>query len=63
MDTDRPTGIRDLYQRLAHRLGDPHTTEHAIMECLGQILWEAQRAQALPDEGRYLDCIRRIFPR
>ena len=62
VETDRPTGIRDLYRRLAHRLGDPNATEHAIMECVGQTLWEAQRAQALHDEGRYLDCIRQLFP-
>ena len=56
--TGRPTGIRELHQGLCARTGDPHEAEHELMECLAEMIWEAQRAQRLPDEAAYLDCVR-----
>ena len=58
---DRPAGIGDLYRRLTIRSGDPHAAEHRMMECLGRMLWEAQRAGRMPDETDYLDCLRRLL--
>ncbi len=60
VSTDRPAGIGGLYQRLAQRLGDVHEAEHRLMECLGQMLWESQVEQRLPDEQAYLECVRRL---
>ena len=57
---DRPAGLRDLYQRIANRLGDPHAAEHAMMDCLGVALWEAQRSNRAPDEAAYLECLRKL---
>ncbi len=28
------------------------------MECLGEALWLAQRNQTMPDETKYLDCLK-----
>ncbi|WP_428603485.1 DUF1841 family protein [Sedimenticola sp.] len=56
--TDRPTGIRQLYQKVVMQAGDRHQAEHRMMECLGKMLWEAQRDNRMPDEQAYLDCIR-----
>jgi hypothetical protein len=61
VSTDRPQGIGELYRRLCSRLGDAHAAEHQLMECLGQMLWEAQSANRMPDETAYLDCIRRLL--
>ena len=58
--TDRPSGVRTLYAGLLPRFGDAHRLEHALMECLAETMWEAQRAGGGPDEGRYLNRIRRI---
>ena len=58
---DRPAGIRTVYQQLCQRIGDPHTVEHQMMECLGETLWEAQRNGVEPDEGRYLERLRRLL--
>lgn len=58
--TERPAGIGELYRQLASRKGDPHEAEHLMMECLGQMLWEAQRSGTMPDETAYLDCVRRL---
>lgn len=55
---DRPAGIVAAYRALLLRLGDPHTVEHHMMECLGQALWEAQRAGRAPDEAAYLNCLK-----
>ncbi len=56
---DRPAGILDIYQKLVQQKGI-HETEHAMMECLGQTLWNAQRHDAMPDENAYLACLRQL---
>jgi len=56
--TDRPAGIANVYRALAARCGDPHAAEHQMMEALAETLWEAQGAQAAPDEARYLQRLR-----
>ncbi|MEJ2604583.1 MAG: DUF1841 family protein [Gammaproteobacteria bacterium] len=58
--TDRPAGIRGIWQRLANRLADSHEAEHRMSECLGEALWEAQRAGRAPDEAAYLEALRRL---
>ncbi len=60
LGADRPSGIRDAYRRIAESHGDSHAAEHAIMECLGVTLWEAQRAGRAPDEQRYLTCLKKL---
>ena len=56
---DRPAGIRDIHSRLCRRLG-VHDAEHAMMECLGQALWQAQRDGRPPDEQAFLECLRSL---
>ena len=58
--TDRPEGVRELYVRLLPRYPDAHRLEHALMECLAETLWDAQREGKAPDEVRYLGRVRRI---
>jgi len=63
LSIDQPPGIRAAYQRLAERRGDAHAAAHDVMECLGEVIWAAQRAgQALPPDemsARYLECVAR----
>lgn len=63
LSIDQPPGIRAAYVRLAQRRGDAHRAAHDVMECLGEVVWAAQRAgQALPPDemsARYLDCLAR----
>jgi Domain of unknown function (DUF1841) len=56
---DRPPGVRELHRQLQARYGDVHRAEHALMEALGEALWQAQRAGKPPDEGYYLALARR----
>ena len=58
--SDRPNGITLLYRQLVMQTGDAHHAEHQLMECLGQMLWEAQRAGRMPDEHAYLECVRKL---
>ncbi len=55
---DQPSGIKAAYAALRRTL-DVHDAEHAIMECLGETLWRAQRNNAPMDGEAYLDCVRR----
>lgn len=57
--TDRPAGINAIYQRLTAAKGQ-HQAEHAMMECLGQSLWNAQRIGVAPDENEYFDCLKKL---
>ncbi len=58
--TDRPPGLRKLYAKLLPRFADAHRLEHALMECLADTLWDAQRTGGIPDEARYLSRVRRL---
>ena len=58
--TDRPPGVLALYRALLETVGDPHALEHRMMECLGQILWTAQRSNLPPDEEAYMECLWKI---
>lgn len=57
--TNRPAGIADVHRALLTALGDAHEAEHAMIECLGEALWQAQRAGRVPDEAAYLESLRR----
>ena len=63
LSTDRPTGIVDAIRALLARVQDAHAVEHQVMECLGQSLWEAQRAGQAPDEAAYLRCVQGLARR
>jgi len=52
--TKRPAGIDAIHARLSRKRG-LHEAEHAMIEVLATILWEAQRAGRAPDEMRYLE--------
>ena len=56
---NRPVGIREIHNKLSNRLG-VHDAEHAMMECLAEALWRAQRDNTVPDEAAYLECLKRL---
>ncbi|HSR62543.1 MAG TPA: DUF1841 family protein [Gammaproteobacteria bacterium] len=58
--TDRPPGIRAIYTRLLEKFSGQHNLEHRMMECLGEVLWTAQRNNSLPDETAYLESLKKI---
>lgn len=58
--TDRPSGIADVFARLAKRLGDPLAAEHAMLEPLAETIWESQRTGRMPDEQVYLERLKAL---
>ena len=55
---DQPPGIRAAFLALAGKRGE-HEAHHEIMECLGQMLWSAQRNGTPPDGASYVECVRK----
>lgn len=60
LSTNRPDGIREAYQRIYQQTGNEHDAEHRIMDCLGEIMWQAQRNQTPPDEQAYLKMLQEL---
>ena len=60
---DQPPGIVAAFRLLASRATDEHDAAHEAMECLGEIVWKAQRGSGPADAAaigaEYLDCLRR----
>ncbi len=56
---DRPPGVRAIHARLCAR-SDAHAAEHRMIECLAEVLWQAQKSGRMPDEQAYLAALERI---
>jgi hypothetical protein len=56
---DQPRGIRQAVELLAARRNSLHDAHHEAMECLGQMLWDSQRAGRPPDGDAYVACVQR----
>ncbi len=61
ISTDRPAGIRKLYQQLQAKFSETHETEHQMMECLTESLWLAQRNNQAPSEDDYLLSLKQLL--
>ena len=59
LSIDQPPGIRAQFERIAVARGDRHEALHALLDCLGETLWRAQRDSGAPDTQAYLECLRR----
>ena len=58
LSIDQPPGIRDAVDTLARRRGSAHDARHDVMECLAEMVWQAQRNARPFDNDAYLDCLR-----
>lgn len=56
---DQPRGIRQAVELLTARRDSLHDAHHEAMDCLGQMIWESQRAGRPPDGAAYIDCVQR----
>ena len=55
---DQPPGLRAQFERLREAHGE-HDALHAVLDCLGETMWQAQRMNAAPDGEAYVECVRR----
>lgn len=56
---DQPPGIRAAVEALARRHDSVHDARHDVMDCLAEMIWNAQRHGSAFDNAAYLDCLRR----
>ncbi|MDD2879577.1 MAG: DUF1841 family protein [Rhodoferax sp.] len=56
---DQPRGIRQAVELLTHQRDSLHEAHHEAMDCLGQMIWESQRAKRAPDGEAYVACVQR----
>jgi hypothetical protein len=56
---DQPRGIRQAVELLTAKRDSLHDAHHEAMDCLGQMVWESQRAGRPPDGAAYIDCVQR----
>ena len=56
---DQPHGIVAHFERLRAARRDAHAALHALVECLGEVVWQAQRRGTGPDAAVYLACLER----
>jgi Domain of unknown function (DUF1841) len=63
LSIDQPHGSVAAFRRLLARSGDEHAAAHEAIECLGEVVWNAQRstmpADAAAINAAYLDCLQR----
>jgi len=63
VETDQPRGMRAAFEQVRNKLGDPLEAEHQVMDCLGEVLWRAQRDGRPPNEQALLECIKGLARR
>ena len=59
LSIDQPPGIRAQFDRIRAARGDEHAALHVVLECLGEVVWNAQRHGTPPDAALYIACLER----
>ena len=54
----QPAGIVELFDSARRKLGETGA-EHLFVDCLGEMMWQAQRARRAPEPAALLPCVRR----
>ena len=57
LSINQPVGICERFARLQKNNGSEHAAAHQMMECLAEMIWQAQRTQSAPDAAIYFDCL------
>lgn len=58
LSIDQPPGIRAHFQNLLEKCGATHDALHITMDCLAEMIWQAQRNQTGPDSELYFNCLK-----
>ncbi|MFN7093877.1 MAG: DUF1841 family protein [Burkholderiales bacterium] len=57
LSINQPVGIKPLYAELCDQAGDEHQAQHELMDCIAEMLWQAQYSHNNPDATIYFKCI------
>jgi Domain of unknown function (DUF1841) len=58
---NQPPGIREVAEKLTQKVGSKHEAQHLMMECLGQVMWEAQREGGQLSPEKYLEALKKLI--
>lgn len=59
ISVDQPRGVKAAFLALAHQSNSEHEAHHQMMECLGEMIWKAQRNGTAPDGDAYIESLRK----
>ena len=54
---DQPSGIRERYEQLLKLHGNVMNAQHDIMDCLAEMIWQAQRQGREYSPAVYFNCL------
>ena len=54
---DQPAGVRGHHQVLTKKYSSVADAEHEMMDCLAEMIWQAQRNKSAPDAAVYMACL------
>jgi hypothetical protein len=58
---NQPPGIKEIAEKLSQKVGSMHEAQHLMMECLGQVMWEAQREGLSLNPEQYLETLKKLI--
>ena len=59
--TDRPQGIRAIFEEFCRKSQDPHQAKHGMMEQMAEMMFQSSKGQVL-DDKKYLQGLRALIP-
>jgi hypothetical protein len=54
---NQPHGVKKFHEDLSRKFGSALGGEHEMMDCLGEMIWHAQRNRTAPDAQIYFACL------
>jgi uncharacterized protein DUF1841 len=60
VSTNRPKGIRPIYQKMLKKYGDKTLAEHKLMDCLAKVLVDSYQKNEDASEEAYLAALSRL---
>ncbi|MBT0960734.1 DUF1841 family protein [Denitromonas iodatirespirans] len=59
LSINQPPGLKPAFAQLQLRRGNRHDALHDVLECLGEVMWKAQRDRQPPDGAAYVQAVRK----
>lgn len=56
---DQPSGVKAAFLKLSYKYQSEHEAHHQMMECLGEMIWNAQRTGQPPDGDAYMESLKK----
>lgn len=57
ISVDQPPGVKAHHTRLSQKFDSVMEAEHAMIDCLAEMIWHAQRYRTAPDAALYFACL------